>query len=580
MLLTRRRLIVLIPVLLLLVAAGWTAWQAWHVQADLSAAQRSVTALQDALDEGDDAAADSAVTDLNLASTGAAGRTDGAWWEMLTYVPFVGDDAEGVRGLSSSLDQVATGGVQPLRDTVDLLDTASTGGRIDVGAVRDLAAPVDRGHRAFERAAADVVDLDSSGYVGALRSRFDDYVDTVTGFESALGSAGTATAVLPMMLGGDGPRDYLLVFQNNAEIRAGGGGLPGAYAIIHAEDGKLAMTQQGGPRDFGGELEEPILPLSEAELEVYDTQLGTYFQDANFTPDFPRAAELMAARWQQTFDRELDGVVSLDTVAMSYLLEGTGPVTVDGVTYTADNAVKELLNTTYVELDPAEQDARFEKVAAAVFTAVTGDLASPLGLAKGLGRAADEGRFLVNAFDPSVQEQIAGTRVAGELAGDDGSTPHVDIGLNDATAAKMSYYLRYDASVRSEGCRAGVQSLAGSMTVAQAISADDAAQLPDSVTGTGWAGTDRGAQLVLIRLYGPAGGSFERIQMDGERIESQAVELDGRPVETLVAFLSTTDDLKITWGMKTGDGQTGDVELGVTPGVVPGGESKVAASSC
>jgi hypothetical protein len=43
------------------------------------------------------------------------------------------------------------------------------------------------------------------------------------------------------MLGQNGPKRYFLAFQNNAEAR-GTGGLPGAFAIIEANHGKLAIT--------------------------------------------------------------------------------------------------------------------------------------------------------------------------------------------------------------------------------------------------------------------------------------------------------------------------------------------------
>ena len=53
------------------------------------------------------------------------------------------------------------------------------------------------------------------------------------------------------MLGGDGPRNYLLVFQNNAEIRATGG-LPGSWAEVHAEDGKHLAQAAGHGRRVPG----------------------------------------------------------------------------------------------------------------------------------------------------------------------------------------------------------------------------------------------------------------------------------------------------------------------------------------
>ncbi|TFB67457.1 DUF4012 domain-containing protein [Cryobacterium sp. Hz9] len=47
-----------------------------------------------------------------------------------------------------------------------------------------------------------------------------------------------AVQLLPAMLGADGQRSYLLLFQNNPEVRATGG-LPGAFAEISTENVKL-----------------------------------------------------------------------------------------------------------------------------------------------------------------------------------------------------------------------------------------------------------------------------------------------------------------------------------------------------
>ena len=87
----------------------------------------------------------------------------------------------------------------------------------------------------------------------------------------------------------------------------------------------------------------------------------------------------------------------------------------------------------------------------------------------------------------------------GELAGDDGATPHVDIGVNDATGSKMSYYLRYRAERRlAARARTAGSSSSGRMTVSQTISPSQAARLPDSVTGGGNYGTEPGSQIVPV----------------------------------------------------------------------------------
>lgn len=565
----RRRLLWGAGLLVLLVAAAYIAFAAWQVQRDLGRAQDAAAQLQGAIEADDSAGMRAAASEMADSAASAADRTDGPLWSVLSHAPLVGDDASGVRALSRSLDVVAEAGVPPLLDGLDRFDRVTVRGRVDTDMVRSLAAPVAESHAAFAEGADLVEDLDSSGYVGALRSRFDTYVEFVTATDRALGSAQTATEVLPGLVGADGPRDYLLVFQNNAEIRATGG-LPGSWARVHAEDGLLTMEEQGSGADFGARA-TPVLPLSQEERRLYGEQLGTYFLDANFTPDFPRAADLMAARWEEQEGAvELDGVMSIDVVGMSYLLDGIGSVRAPGATLTAGNLVKTLLSTAYEVLPEDEQDDYFAAAARAVFDAAKGDLASPTAFVQGFDRAVGEGRFRIASFVDDEREALAGSRVVGALAGDDGAVPHLDVDVNDATGSKMSYYLRYDVDVATTGCEDGVQTLAGTLDLRQTLPMAEAERLPDYVTGAGRYGIPPGSQLVLVRLHAPYGGELLNLRVAGENVDdlAEVVDLAGRPAVTLNAQLSGRTPVRIEWVMRTGPGQVADPEVTVTPGMV------------
>ena len=211
--------------------------------------ESSAENFQAAFESDDVQARDEALDDFQTASGEAADRTEGVWWSLMSHAPLVGDDAVGVRALSTSLDTVARDGAQPLSDAADLLANLSAHGRVDLDVLEQVAAPVQAAQAAFQSAADDVEGLDSSGYAGPVKGRFDEYVDVVARADQVLRSAEKAAKVLPGMVGADGPRDYLLVFQNNAEIRATGG-LPGSWALVHAEDGKLGLTKQGTASQF------------------------------------------------------------------------------------------------------------------------------------------------------------------------------------------------------------------------------------------------------------------------------------------------------------------------------------------
>ncbi len=558
----------------------WTAYTGYRAAQDLDRAQDAADRLRSAVDAGDAPGRTAALADLEDAAAAAADRTDGVLWGAATLVPVVGDDAEGVERLAASLDVLAAEGLAPLLDTTDALDTLVGADGVDTAALAALQDPVARARAAADAAVAEVDGLDPTGYDARLRGRFEEYVDRVGDLAGTLGAAETATSVLPGMLGADGPRDYLLVFQNNAEIRATGG-LPGSWARVHVDDGRLELAEQGSAADFdvvrGG-----VAPLSDEELAVYGPPMVQYWQDPGFTPDFPRAAEILRAFWDDEHpDVALDGVLALDPVGTSYLIAGTGPIAVGDVTLTAADVVEQVLSRPYLELAPAEQDAYFEDVAAAVVGAVAGRPASPVDLVSGAARAAREGRLLVAPFVAEDAERLAGTAVLGELSGDDGATPHVDVGLNDNTGAKMSYYLRQDTEVEATACGGSTQKLTGTTTLTQTIPRAEAARLPASVTGGGFYGAAPGTQVVAVRLYGPYGGSIGRVRLDGEDVAvEQGLTIEGRPVVTVGPELDGSAPVEITWAMTTAAGQDGDAVLRQTPGVEPGGGEQAVPSAC
>ncbi|WP_395690754.1 DUF4012 domain-containing protein [Nocardioides sp.] len=561
-------------------ALCYTAWLTWQVQGELRGAEASATKLKAAWRSGDVHAQEQAAAQLTDDAAAAQAHTSGPWWHALGHLPFVGDDVEGIAALSSSLHVIAHDAVIPLNNTVDSLDGLVTDGRVDLDTVASLQQPVEDAYGALVIADDQLAGHDSSGYVTPLRTRFDRYVELVHGLRTGLDGASKAVSVLPTMAGADGPTNYLLIFQNNAEIRATGG-MPGSWALLHADDGKIEMKQQGSVKDFPL-ADSPVLPLSNEETAVYGQELGLYFQDPGWTFDFPRAAELWRAHWDRQFpSTSIDGVVAIDPVAMSYLLEGTGPVRVGDVTLTSANAVEELLNRPYIEAGPAAQNAFFEEAAKAIFDKVTGSLQSPVRFVQGLNRSAEEGRLLVSSFDDEVSASLVGTGVEGAMPRDDGRTPYVDVGLNDLTGSKMSYYLRYRGDVTSDRCERDVQHLTGTLTMRQLISPAEAARLPTSVTGGGNFGTQPGDQYVMVRIYGPYDGTIERVRLNGKTLPGAVSQpLNGRPVVSIDVLVTSRDELTLTWSGTSGPGQTGDGQLRMTPSVVPGSGRQTFASSC
>ena len=382
------------------------------------------------------------------------------------------------------------------------------------------------------------------------------------------------------MLGKDGPRTYLLLFDNNAEIRATGG-LPGAFSVLRTDHGKLSVTRQGVPADIG-RFDKPVLPQSEAEQALYHEQIAEYPQDTNFTPEFPRTAELLREMWKRSQGQKLDGVLSVDAVSLSYVLRATGAVRAPGgVTLTPKNATAELINRVYSRLPSDEaQNEFFQQVAQLVFDKVVGGVRSPPALVSALGQSAREGRLYVHDFDPAVQRVLAGSTVAGEIHGADPRVPEVGVYLNDATGSKMSYYLRTKVSLKAESCSGETQQLAGVADLTYTKQSPPVNELNTFITGPGTFGTPRGEQLVLVRLYGPRGGELSDLRVAGRPTSSDAIEDRGRPVATVVVQLRRGQTVRVSWRVRTGDHQDRPARLTVTPGMSPTPAVKRTDSTC
>ncbi|CAM3267115.1 DUF4012 domain-containing protein [Nocardioides dubius] len=566
-------------VLVALVAVGYSAWRAQQVRDDLFAARDAALLLRQAVVDGDQQAADAALTELTEHSDLAREGTSGPTWRVLGVLPVVGDDAEGVKVVAEVLADLAHDGLRPLVDSDQALDVgafAPVDGAIDVQAISAAAEPLGAAKGAFATADRRLSRLEPKGYLDPLRVAVDDLSGQVHSASYGLHAADRATDVLPQMLGADRKRTWLLIFQNPAELRSTGG-LPGASALMTADAGRIEMVTQ---YTSFPEAPAPVLLLSAQERSMFDVQLGTYYQDANFTPDFGRTAELMAAHLRRNEQQTVDGVLSLDPVALSYLLKAMGPMTVQGLTLTPENAVDELLHKVYLRIDdPEQQNEFFAEVARRVFASVTQGAASPEQLLEGLGRAARERRLLVHSFDDAEQVKLADTVVGANLLAEVDGEPRIGVYLNDATGSKMSYFLDYDVDVRATGCRAGQQKYAGEIDLRSTAPAD-AAQLPVSVTGTGQYGTPLGEQLVVVHVYAPIGGEFDGVVLDGRTDEIFFDEHAGHRTASFALSFKPGERHTISFRMTSGPDKGDATDVYVTPGTSAENESSRIRSLC
>ncbi len=563
-------------VVLILALAVWLAVDVMRARAAMEEVSGTILGLEQRLRE-DPRAAAADLTSLQAASERAASATSGPLWTLAGGAPWLGDDVRALTAITSTVDRLASDVLPRLSDAAQAVTPdrlAPQDGRIELQPLVDVRDDVVAADTAVGSAIERVAAIPREGLVGPLAEAADLLNAQLTDVRMTTATAARAVQLLPPMLGTDGPREWLILAQNNAEPRATGG-IPGAVLLVRADDGELTFVDQAGAVDFG-RFDEPVLELSPAENALFGPELGQYVQDVNFTPDFPRTAELAREMWQTTRDGDPRGVLSIDPVVLQSLLAATGPVTFqdpDGadVTLTGQDAAAFLLSEIYEQYeDPQVQDEVFASAAEAVFSRLTSGDLDAARVIDALVSAARDGRLMVWSEVESEQDHIRGTVLSGELRGAvptaaGGVAPEVGVYLNMSTAGKVGYYLRTTATVEDATERPdGSQEFVLRVRLENTLSEGRADDLPRYVLGSG---PEDGTIRTNLLVYAPLNGGIREARSVNSGAEGVlAQEHDGIVVGARTVTVAPGEMQELEYRIVSGKGQRGNVRVRLTPG--------------
>jgi len=136
----------------------------------------------------------------------------------------------------------------------------------------------------------------------------------------------------PYLLGVEGKRRYLIIFQNDKELRPTGGFIT-AYSIAEVEKGRF----EPGPSDDIYNLDGRYTPKIPAPKPIVKYLKGPYalsknyrLRDMNWSPDFSKSMELFSRELKSAGVSGIDGIIALDTQVLVNILNALGPVQVPG----------------------------------------------------------------------------------------------------------------------------------------------------------------------------------------------------------------------------------------------------------
>lgn len=571
-----------------LVAGGFMAAkffdEAMDVRADLLAAKSRLSGLPQLVRDGDTATFQLVSTEVLGYTARADKAVQGPLWTIASNVPFVGQNVAAVRDAAEATHILVRDALPASFGVLSVMNLDKIrleGGGFDLAPFREALTALPAINTAFTAAEDKVAGIDRDSLLPVV----DDAVgELVTVIDDAAPMLRTVEEVLPpaLQIAGDaGPRTYLVIFQNNAEIRATGGN-PAASVLLRVDQGRMYLDMQASSTTFGerGTDGTAFLQLPADTTALYADDFAAFSQNFSRTPNFPTTAQLFTTLWAATTGIQPDGVISIDPVVLSHILEVTGPVTAaDGTEITSENAVRVLLKETY-ERFPAESapaDAFFANVSATVFGKVIGSSWDPMAMIEQLQRAVGEDRVYAWFAREDEEAMARDLGIDGVMTSDNTLTTQVGIFLNDSGVSKMQYYLTTAVDVT---CDPAARTVATTITMTNTVPAGADLSYYTHTLRAGTYGQSGDTMIMDVLFFAPPGGTVLGSDPAAGDIPSwsRASTENGRNAGSITVFLGQGETRSVTFTSSLPDGPLAPFSARFSPTVT---DTPVSiASSC
>lgn len=258
-------------------------------------------------------------------------------------------------------------------------------------------------------------------------------------------------SVLPSLLSIDGKKKYLILLQNNLELRPTGGFI-GSYATVELENGRLKDVKVQDVYSADGQLKGHVEPP--LAFNRYLNQPNWFFRDSNWEPDF--AASAVWAEWfmEKEKGEKFDGVIGCDLDFAANLLAA-----LDGV-YVPDYQAKVTASDFFIKLESETSSNNFagstqkKDVLGSLMSATMIDLKERKDLsfeklATNIYNSLSEKHLLISLSDKEAQKTVDSLGWGGRILSEIGKNTdyfmlvEANLGVN-----KVNYHMKRQVDFR------------------------------------------------------------------------------------------------------------------------------------
>lgn len=385
-----------------------------------------------------------------------------------------------------------------------------------------------------------------------LSRRTQSLVDRFDRYQPLLQDGVQMLAVLPELLGAGDPRSYLLLAQNNQELRATGGFISGVGRIT-VDGGEITSLNFQDSYSVD-DLAQPHPPAPDP-LRRHMGAGMLLLRDANWWPDFAVSARTVAGLYRQDQGHDVDGVIAVDLSALRLLLEATGPIEIPGYDQPVSSANLQSMLAAYWEAPllgaPGKEGTDWwlhrKDLAGDLLSALVQRLMTQAGtgeliaLSRAAGRAFQERHIAAYVNNSAAQEALVSLGWAGTLPPADGDYLMIvdsNVGFNKANP-NVEQTANYEVSL--DGNDQATATL--TLTYRHRVERPAPACVHESRYGDSYEDLLERCYWDYVRVYVPAGS--EVLEVAGADEPAQVYEESGRTVVATSLLLQTGESRRI-----------------------------------
>lgn len=357
--------------------------------------------------------------------------------------------------------------------------------------------------------------------------------ETLAQTRRAIITAKTLLSTAPDLLGLGGRRKYLVLLQNNMELRATGGFI-GSFAILSLENGHLYDLPIYDVYQADGQLKghvEPPLPIKE-----YLGEANWFLRDSNWDPDFPTSAR--RAEWflQKTLGEDVQGTIGVNIYTLAAVLKALGGVKVPDYneTVTGDNIFERAEYYSEANFFPGSTGKKefLSAVSSALFAKLSSaDPASVLTLSRSLLQSIDEKNTTLSVFSSTSSQTF------NALGWDGGLRDLPCPSLEGATSCFADYAMLVDSNLGVNKANYFLHrrlNMATTIDIDLNVSHKLSVIYENTATSSTW---PAGAYKNYSRLYLPPASVVESVNIGGKVLGPKELTLYAEHGKTVAGFL-------------------------------------------